>query len=118
LPLFLVQAALFSFAVVLWTSAANALYRDVGIAIPFLLQVAMFATPVVYPADLISPRWHWLFTINPMAAVIGGVRWSLFGVGQAPSFFSESVSLAMIAVLLVGGAASFRRLEAVFVDRV
>jgi lipopolysaccharide transport system permease protein len=118
LPLFLVEAAAFSLGIVLWTSAANALFRDVGIALPFLLQVAMFATPVVYPADLVPARWEWVLRINPMAEVIDGLRWSLLSIGAGPTVESQGVTLAVIVLLLLGGAATFRRLEGIFVDRV
>jgi lipopolysaccharide transport system permease protein len=118
LPVFLLEGALFALGVVLWTSAANALYRDVGIALPFLLQVAMFATPVVYPASLVPAGWRWVLLVNPMAEVIGGVRWCLFGGAGGPTLLSQGVCLAFIAAILLGGAASFRRLESIFVDRV
>ncbi len=68
----------------LWLSALYVLYRDVQYIIPFLVQIWMYLSFVMFPASKIPHKWLWLFSLNPMTGVIGGFRWALFGE-QAPS---------------------------------
>jgi len=100
----------------LWVSALNVKYRDIGIALPVLIQLWMFVSPVVYPASLIPVRWQWLYFLNPMAGVIEGFRASLFGLEfNLPALaFSAVITLA----LLVSSAYAFKRMEKVFTDLV
>ena len=84
LPAFLLLAILTAFGVGLWLSALNAIYRDVRYVLPFLVQLWLFASPVIYPPSLMSAKWRWLFGLNPMAGVIEGFRWSLAGRGSPP----------------------------------
>ena len=84
LPAFLLLAVLTALGVGLWLSALNAIYRDVRYVLPFLVQLWLFASPVIYPPSLMSDKWRWLFGLNPMAGVIEGFRWSLAGRGDAP----------------------------------
>jgi len=79
LPLFLLLAMITALAVGLWLSPLNVRYRDVGHTIPFLTQVWMFASPVVYPVSLIPESWRLLYSLNPMVGVIEGFRWALLG---------------------------------------
>ena len=82
LPLFLLLAVATALGVALWFSALNALYRDVRYVTPFLVQIWMLASPVVYPSSLIPAKWRWLYGLNPMSGVIEGFRWALTGHGQ------------------------------------
>jgi len=117
LPFFLILALLTALGVGLWTSALNALYRDVASIIPFIIQFWMLASPVAYPSSLVPARWRWLYGLNPMAGVIDGFRWALTGHGQPPG--AEMVaSTAMVAVVLVGGLFFFQRIESTVADRV
>ena len=117
LPLFLILALLTALGVGLWTSALNALYRDVASIIPFSIQFWMLASPVAYPSSLVPARWRWLYGLNPMAGVIDGFRWALTGHGQPPSA-QMVASTAMVAVVLVGGLFFFQRIEGTVADRV
>jgi lipopolysaccharide transport system permease protein len=117
LPAFILLASLTALAIGLWTSALNALYRDVRSIIPFVLQFWMFASPVVYPSTLVPHRWRWLYGLNPMAGVIDGFRWALTGKGQTPGPLLL-VSTAMVAVVLVSGLLFFQRVEGTIADRV
>jgi lipopolysaccharide transport system permease protein len=117
LPFFLILALLTALGVGLWTSALNALYRDVASITPFIIQFWMLASPVAYPSSLVPARWRWLYGLNPMAGVIDGFRWALTGHGQPPG--AEMVaSTAMVAVVLVGGLFFFQRMESTVADRV
>jgi lipopolysaccharide transport system permease protein len=85
LPLFFLLAMITALAIGLWLSPLNARYRDVGHAIPFLIQLWMFASPVVYPVSLVPESWRLLYSLNPMVGVIEGFRWALLGKGS-PDF--------------------------------
>jgi lipopolysaccharide transport system permease protein len=117
LPVLLLLAMLTALGVGLWTSALNALYRDVASIIPFLVQFWMLASPVAYPSSLVPSKWRWLYHLNPMAGVIDGFRWSLTGHGQPPGPIIL-VSAAMVMILLIGGLIFFQRMEGSVADRV
>ena len=115
LPLFIVMAFATALAVSLWLSALNVLYRDVQYIIPFLVQLWMFVSPVIYPIDKIpAGALRTAFALNPMTGVIGGFRWALLGQ-QFPGGYMW-LSSAVVVVLLVGGLFYFKRMERVFAD--
>jgi lipopolysaccharide transport system permease protein len=114
LVIFTVAAAL---SVGLWLSALNVQYRDVRYTLPFLAQIWMFATPVVYSSNLVPPKWRVLYGLNPMAGTVEGFRWALLGTAQdlGPQIWA---SAAMVVLLLAGGLVYFRRMESTFADMV
>jgi len=115
LPLFVVLAFATALAVSLWLSALNVLYRDVQYVIPFLVQLWMFVSPVIYPIDKIpAGALRTAFVLNPMTGVIGGFRWALLGQ-QFPGGLMW-ISTAVVVVLLFGGLFYFKRMERVFAD--
>ncbi len=77
LPPLLLLAFITSLGVGLWLSAMNVRYRDVRYAVPFLVQVWMFATPIAYPSSMLSETWRTVYGINPMVGVVEGFRWAL-----------------------------------------
>ena len=115
LPLLVVLMVFTSLAVGLWFSALNVVYRDVSYLVPFLMQIWLFASPVVYPSSMVPEKWRAIYGLNPMAGVIEGFRLGLLGTGTGlgPLFI---VSTLAVLVLLVGGLAFFRRMERKFVD--
>jgi lipopolysaccharide transport system permease protein len=113
-PLWALLAVLTALAVGLWLSALNVKYRDVRYTVPFVTQIWMFATPVAYPTSLVPEPWRPLYALNPMVGVVDGFRWALFGT-EAPRL-TVAVSLAIVAVLMVGGLFYFRRTERTFAD--
>ena len=115
LPLFMLLALAAALAVGLWLSALNVQYRDFRYTIPFLTQFWIFATPVVYPSSLIPEKWRLFYGLNPMAGVVEGFRWALLGKAEPPGPMLW-VSVASVAVLLVGGLFYFRRMERSFAD--
>jgi len=115
LPGLILLVLLTAVAVSLWLSALNVQYRDVEHAIPFLVQAWMYASPVAYSAELIPGGiWQILYGLNPMAGVIQGFRWALLGTDPPGSLFIASI--AMTAVLLVGGLIYFQKMEESFAD--
>ena len=115
LPLFMLLAVLTALAFGLWLSALNVRFRDVGHAIPFLVQLWMFASPVAYPVSMIPERWRLLYSLNPMVGVIEGFRWALLGK-QTPDFSVMAVSACMVVFLLLSGLIYFRHTERTFAD--
>lgn len=115
LPLFVALAFATALAVSLWLSSLNVLYRDVQYVIPFLVQLWMFVSPVIYPISSIpAGPLRVAFALNPMTGVIGGFRWALFGQ-QFPGGYLW-LSTAVVVVLLLGGLYYFKRMERVFAD--
>lgn len=115
LPLFVLLALAAALAVSLWLSALNVLYRDVQYVIPFLVQLWMFVSPVIYPiSDIPAGPLRVAFALNPMTGVIGGFRWALLGQ-QFPGGYMW-ISIAVVVPLLFGGLFYFKRMERVFAD--
>jgi lipopolysaccharide transport system permease protein len=115
LPFFLLMAVAFALAVGLWLGALNVRYRDVGYIVPFLVQIWMYATPIIYPVSIIPDRWRFMYGLNPMVGVIEGFRWSLLGQGAVPAQMLI-ISIAIIFISLICGAYYFRMVEGIFAD--
>jgi len=115
LPAFVLLAAASALALSLWLSALCVRYRDVGVVIPFLVQIGMYVSPVAYPSSLVPERWRLLYSVNPLAVVIDGFRWALLGT-KPPDPFGLALSCALVAVILYGGLLYFNRVERVFAD--
>lgn len=98
----------------LWLSAMNVQFRDVRHAVPFLIQIWLFATPVIYPSSLLDSKWLFLYFLNPMAGVVEGFRWALLGTNGNLQLIGISSFVAIS--LLVGGLRFFRRMESSFAD--
>lgn len=114
LPLFVVAAFLASGGLGLVLSALNVSFRDVKYAVPFLLQMAIFVTPVIYPIRYIPARWQTLAGLNPMAGIVLGFRAAILG-GPLPWSLIE-ISLAMSVFVFIMGLLIFRRMERRFAD--
>jgi lipopolysaccharide transport system permease protein len=115
LPLFLILMMMTALGIGFWLSALYIEYRDVGYIVPFLVQFWMFATPVVYPVNIIPNEYLWIVALNPMTGVIEGIRWSLFDYAYAPGklFF---LSLGISIFTFISGAIWFHCREKVFAD--
>ncbi len=117
LPLFVLLALMTALGVGFWLSALNAQYRDVRYTLPFLTQVWLFATPVVYPSSLVPEQWRLLYGLNPMTGVVEGFRWALLGGTGAPDTML-AVSAIAVSAIFIGGLYYFSRAEDSFVDMV
>ena len=115
LPLFITIALVAALSVGLWLSALNVRYHDVGHAIPFLVQIWMFASPVAYPVSALPEKWRLLYSLNPLAGVIEGFRWAMLGK-ERPDFVVIAVSTVAMIALLFSGIAYFKRTERTFAD--
>lgn len=115
LPLLVIITLFVALGVGFWLSAMNVKYRDVGHAIPFVVQAWMYASPVAYSLSLIPNKWQPLYALNPMVGVINGFRWAILGTGLLPRN-TILLSLAVGLVILISGAFYFRRMEKTFSD--
>jgi lipopolysaccharide transport system permease protein len=116
LPAFLLLAIATSLGVGLWLSALNVQYRDFQYTVPFLIQIWMYASPVVYPASMLPEKFRVLYGLNPMAGVIEGFRWAL--LGTTPPSAMILVSVGVVVVMLVSGLFYFKKMEQYFADLV
>jgi len=98
----------------LWLAALNVQYRDVRYVLPFLTQLWLFATPIVYPSSLVPAAWRPVYGLNPMVGVVDGFRWAL--LGSAPPGPILAVSTCAALALALGGIFYFRRMERAFAD--
>jgi lipopolysaccharide transport system permease protein len=98
----------------LWFSALNVRYRDVQQMVPFIAQLWLYMTPVLYPITINDPTWKFLYSLNPMVGVVTGFRWVLFG--KTPPDATIFVSIAAVLLLFVTGLFFFRRMEKTFAD--
>ena len=114
LPAFVILALMTALGVGLWLSAINVQYRDVRYVVPFLVQLWLFASPVVYSSSLLPARFQAIYGLNPMAGVIEGFRWALLGTEPPGSLIA--VSVIIVIVILTSGAFYFRRSEKTFAD--
>jgi lipopolysaccharide transport system permease protein len=115
LPAFLLLAFATSLGAGLWLSALNVQYRDVRYTIPFLTQIWLFATPVIYPSGAVHGPWRILLGLNPMTGVVEGFRWALLGIGAAPGGMIY-MSMGVAFLLIFTGMIYFNRMEKTFAD--
>lgn len=99
----------------LWLSALNVQYRDIRYVIPFLVQIWMFVSPVIYPASLVPEKYQWFLALNPMGGVISAFRSSL--LGHLPIDWTLlGISVLIISIILLSGLYYFRKMEKTFAD--
>ena len=99
----------------LWLSALNVEYRDIRYAIPFVVQLWMFVSPVIYPVSMVDEKYQWLLALNPMGGVITAFRASLLG-HQPIDWFLLIISAVIIVLLFLTGIFYFKRMEKTFAD--
>jgi lipopolysaccharide transport system permease protein len=100
----------------LWLAALHVRYRDVALVVPFLLQVGLFLTPIVYPLSIVPQHLQWLYALNPLVGVLEVYRWCLFPNLGAPAWWIVAIPIGLSAALIVSGALYFARAERAFAD--
>jgi len=115
LPFLIGLTFLCAVGVGLWLSAMNVQYRDIRYAIPFIIQIWMFVSPVIYPASLVTERYKWVLALNPMGGVINAFRACVLG-HKSVDWMILCVSTMTILVLFFSGLYYFRRMEKTFAD--
>ncbi len=113
-PVFVLLLLLLAMGVGMLMAALNIKYRDVRYALPFLIQLWMFASPIIYPTSLVPERFKWLILINPLSGIIDGFRSSVFG--KSFDWTAIMIASAITLVVLFFSAYTFRRMEKTFAD--
>jgi lipopolysaccharide transport system permease protein len=106
--------ALTAAALGIWTAALNVKYRDIRYALPFVIQLLMFLTPVIYPISFLPTRWRWVLRLNPLSGIIEGFRDAVFG--RSFNWEGLAISILVTLALLVAAALTFSRMEEEFAD--
>jgi lipopolysaccharide transport system permease protein len=114
LPALVLLTATLALGFGMWTSALNVKYRDIRYALPFAIQLLMFATPIIYPSSMVPLPWRYALSANPLAGIIEGYRAALFG--RVLDWQSLAVAAIITLALLVYSAFYFRRTERTFAD--
>ncbi len=114
LPLFIILATVLALGVGMWASALNVRYRDVRYALPFAIQLWLFASPVIYPSSIMPAKWRWVLLLNPMTGIIEGFRSSLFG--RSFDWAAILLAAALTLIFLFYSTYFFRRVEETFAD--
>lgn len=115
LPLFIFLIIFTALSFGIWLASLSSIYRDIQYAIPFLIQILLFASPVVYPASLVPEKLKAIYGLNPMAGIVEGFRWSLTGAGNPPGLLF-GVSLVAVFALFITGLMYFKKVEGRIID--
>ena len=113
-PVMVVLTTLLALGTGMWLSALNVKYRDVRYALPFMVQLWMYLSPVIYPTSFLPAKLRSLLLLNPMTGIIEGYRSALFG--RPFNWIALAVSTAITLILLIYASYSFRRMEKSFAD--
>jgi lipopolysaccharide transport system permease protein len=114
LPVVIILITLLALAVGMWATALNVKYRDVGVMLPVLIQLWMFASPVMYPSSIVPAKFQWIYKLNPLTGILDAFRSSLFG--QRIDWTALGISTGFTIGFLVYSAYAFRRMEKSFAD--
>jgi len=114
LPFLIILTSLLAIGIGMWMSALNVKFRDVRYALPFLIQIGMFATPIIYPSSLVPDKWRWLLALNPLTGQIEAYRSAFFG--RPFDWFALGISTVLTLAILFYAAFTFRRMEKSFAD--
>jgi lipopolysaccharide transport system permease protein len=116
LPLFFLQAAVFSLGLGVWLSALTVKYRDFRYVVPFIVQFGIYVSPVGFPSEIVPAQWRFLYFLNPMAGIIDGFRWSM--LAGATDLYLPGLLLSAVVTLLtcLVGVLYFRDTERYFAD--
>ena len=113
-PFLIAQMTILAMGLGMWFSALNAKYRDISTALPVLLQLWMFTSPIVYPESMVPERWKWVYELNPMVGIIEGFRSSFLGLEF--NWRALLISFLVTSVLVVYSTYAFKRLDEEFAD--
>jgi len=114
-PLAVLLMVLLAMGVSMFLAALNVRYRDIKHVLPFLIQLWMFATPIIYPATMIPKRFRPLLALNPAWGMVDGFRICLLP-HQTINFALIGVSIGVAIVVFVGGVCYFHTMEKGFAD--
>lgn len=114
-PVWVLTTVLLALGVGVAASAATVLYRDLNYALPWILQLLLYGTPIAYSLSAVPAHLLWLFNLNPLTWMIQAYRWSLLGAAMPPTW--QLLSLVGVSVVVfAGGVLLFQKLERGFAD--
>ena len=116
LPLWVAVAFAASIGAGLWLASLNVQYRDFRYAVPFIVQLGLYISPVGFSSAIVPAQWQLLYALNPMVGVIEGFRWAIIGKASALNPAGFWLSMAVVAVLALSGVRQFRSMEKRFAD--
>lgn len=116
-PLLVIQVGALSLGVCLWMSSLTAKYRDLIHLLQFLIQLWMFATPIIFPLSKVKAEYRWIMNLNPMTAIVESFRYCLLGTG-AVTPLTMLISIGLTLVICISGILMFQRTERTFIDTV
>ena len=113
-PVMVLLTTLLALGVGMWLSALNVKYRDIRFALPFMVQLWMYLSPIIYPTSFLPAKLRSVLLLNPMTGIIEGYRSSLFG--RPFNWISLAISAVITLLLLIYSSYAFRRMEKSFAD--
>ncbi|BAU05250.1 phosphate ABC transporter permease [Fischerella major NIES-592] len=116
LPVFILIAFAAAVGAGLWLAALNVEYRDFRYIVPFIVQFGLYISPVGFTSSIVPPQWRLLYSLNPMVGVIDGFRWAILGGDSQIYLPGFTLSVGLVALLLVTGVWYFRKMERTFAD--
>ena len=114
-PLFVLNLMLLALGISMFLAAFNVRYRDVKYALPFIIQILLFVSPIIYPVSFWPAKYQKFLVFNPLAGIMEGFRACLFASHPMP-WNLVLVSWLVTLVLLIAGAVYFRKTEKTFAD--
>jgi lipopolysaccharide transport system permease protein len=114
-PFFAGWALLLGLGGGLWLAALNTLYREVYQSLGYLIQLAFFVSPIVYPSEAVPERFRDIYHLNPVVGIVEGFRWAFLQQGDPP-FENDLIAFGLTCLFVLSGIWFFRRLEKVFAD--
>jgi lipopolysaccharide transport system permease protein len=113
-PAMILLTILLALDLSIWLAGLTVKYRDIRHALPFVLQLWMFLTPIVYPLSVVPEKWHWVMYLNPLTGIVEGIRSSLTGARFNWSAIAVSTGITFVALPL--SIKAFHRIEKSFAD--
>ncbi|MGU3543918.1 ABC transporter permease [Methylobacterium sp. A52T] len=111
----LLVTAMLALGVSLWLGPINVRFRDIKHTLPFVIQIWMYASPIVYASSIVPASVRWIYALNPMVGLIEAFRFAILG-GTPPDAFAVAVSVTAAFALLISGLIFFQRMERSFAD--
>jgi lipopolysaccharide transport system permease protein len=116
LPLVIIMAGILAMGIAMIFAPINAIYRDVGLALPYLIQILMFLSPIMYSSEVVPDSYRFFYDLNPIATVVNSVRWCLFDT-PLPNVTSLFVFSSFTIFTFYAGLKNIARLEQTLIDR-
>ncbi|MBA3870437.1 MAG: ABC transporter permease [Anaerolineae bacterium] len=118
IPFYTLLAVITILTTCVWLAPLNIRYRDVTHILPFIVQISMYVSPILYPITLIPESLRWVYSLNPMTTVVQGFRWCLLADSAPPDLVPAVIGFIVTGIILVFGLVFFKRSELTFADNI